>query len=548
MWKGEFGRAKCISFSRKLHQEITKRNGVSRYYKYFPDPAEFKTVSDFNELRPFFWYRTNKINPDLVFDLCREADLKAITLHNAPDPDQPPLSISKFPADLSDIKVTTWFESGAHYRATLLEHNVFFAPRATEGIGLSFLEAMASGLCVVAPNFPTMSEYIAHGTNGMLYSFGQKSALDFTRAKEVGARGRETVERGFVDWHQVIPELIEFIVTPMSRLGTANPRRLRTASIPAILPKAATAKISIVTVCLNAAGDLERTIESVLGQDWPNVEYVILDGGSTDGSIGIIEKYADKLALWRSGPDKGVYYAMNDALDLCTGDWVLFMNAGDTFVNHQSISRLLRHAPQDAEVIYGHHLYAVNGLEEYTTASDFETTWSRLLQGEFGVDWGGVGLPCHQATAVRLPLLRKLRFNTELRFVADHELLIRAFKGGAKFFNSDELIAIYVEGGISAQNFALCKQEWAQLPRKHGTAKEIMRFEEATKGQDDAVRAQQIETLRRLLLQLELTVTDLRRSRGLRLISQVAPKLAGTIDDLQSLLEKMMTISKESLP
>lgn len=544
-WVAEFGKARIVSFSRTLHQEVTRRNALSRYFKCFPDPNQFQTVSDFDEIRPFFWYRVASINPDLVFDLCNDAKARSITLHNAPDPEQPPLSISKLPSCLSDIKVTHWFENSEHYRKTLTNHNVYFAPRPSEGIGMSFLEAMASGLCVVAPDFPTMNEYIADGTNGLLYSPNRRFQLDFSRAKEIGARARETVERGFVDWQRSIPEMIEFITAPAN---SAKPRRIERTVVPVPPPALTRAKISVVTVCLNAAKELEPTIKSVLSQDWPNVEYVILDGGSTDGSVGIIEKYSKKLSHWQSSPDRGVYFAMNEAVTHCTGDWILFMNAGDSFTDAQSLSRMFRYAPPDVDIVYGHHLYVPDGdVAEYHPAADFELVWSRLKRGDFGIDWGKVGLPCHQATAVRRTLLSKLKFDTTFRIVADHEFLVRAFEGGAKFFHCDELISIYAGGGISAKLFSLCKQEWARVPMKHGSAVEFARFSELLrsehellKSEQDATTAHQLESFRSLLLESQRIMQDLKRSRSLRLASRIAPRLAGTFDQMQSLLKRMM--------
>lgn len=494
-WKPEFAKARTVSFSRALHQEVTKRDGLSRYFKYFPDPTNFKTVSDFEEIRPFYWYRTADISPDLVFAFCKDGKAKSITLHNAPDPEQPPLSISSLPSCLSDIKVTRWFETSGHYRETLTQHNVFFAPRAVEGIGMSFIEAMASGLCVVAPNSPTMNEYIADGTNGLLYSLDRRLPLDFSRAKEIGARARETVERGYADWRRAIPELTEFLAAP------TNSQRVQRPTTTSIRP-AARAKISVVTVCFNAAKELETTIKSVLNQDWPDVEYVILDGGSTDGSVEIIEKYSKELAYWISTPDKGVYFAMNTAVSLCTGDWVLFMNAGDVFTDAQSLSRMFRYVQPDADIVYGHHLYVpAGGTAEYHPAADFELTWNRLKRGDFGIDWGKVGLPCHQATAVRRSLLSKLRFDTTFRIVADHELLVRAFENGAKYFHCDELVSIYAGGGMSAKLFSLCKQEWARVAMKHGNADTAARFNELLKDEQNAASSQQLESFRKLLLE-----------------------------------------------
>ena len=91
-------------------------------------------------------------------------------------------------------------------------------------------------------------------------------------------------------------------------------------------------KISIITVVFNGEKFLEETIQSVISQTYDNIEYIIIDGGSTDGTIDIIKKYEDKLSYWISEPDGGIYNAMNKALKISTGDGILFLNAGDYFV------------------------------------------------------------------------------------------------------------------------------------------------------------------------------------------------------------------------
>lgn len=233
--------------------------------------------------------------------------------------------------------------------------------------------------------------------------------------------------------------------------------------------------VSVVTVCLNAQGQLQKTIDSVHAQNYPPVEYLVIDGGSTDGTLAIINANSNKLNFWQSVPDLGVYYAMNDALVSCSGEWTLFMNAGDTFSSANSLSRMFRAVPYDAEIVYGDHLYVHQGVEEYRAAADFELTWGRLRSGELGFDWLA-GIPGHQATAVRTALLKKLKFDTAFRVAADHDLLFRARKGGAKFFYCAELVSVYVGGGFSAKNYGLCKKEWLQIAETYGDAASARRF------------------------------------------------------------------------
>ena len=91
--------------------------------------------------------------------------------------------------------------------------------------------------------------------------------------------------------------------------------------------------ISVITIARNCAGTIEATIQSVLGQTWTPLEYIIVDGGSTDGTVEIVRRFAPRLARWVSEPDRGISDALNKGARLAQGDLLLFMNAGDTFVD-----------------------------------------------------------------------------------------------------------------------------------------------------------------------------------------------------------------------
>src|SRR6478609_6660381 len=109
--------------------------------------------------------------------------------------------------------------------------------------------------------------------------------------------------------------------------------------------------VSVITVVLNGAETLERALQSVLEQDFDDVEYVVIDGGSTDGSIEIIRKYEARIGYWRSEPDKGLYDAMNKAVQAARGRWLLFLGADDVLVGR--LSEIVPHLTDERTVYYG---------------------------------------------------------------------------------------------------------------------------------------------------------------------------------------------------
>ena len=111
-------------------------------------------------------------------------------------------------------------------------------------------------------------------------------------------------------------------------------------------------KVSIITITYNAEKYLERTIQSIISQTYPNIEYVIIDGNSKDGTIQIIEKYRNNIEVLISEPDKGLYDAMNKGLRKATGDYIVFMNAGDQINNSHTLEKAMK-GSNNADIIYG---------------------------------------------------------------------------------------------------------------------------------------------------------------------------------------------------
>ena len=101
-----------------------------------------------------------------------------------------------------------------------------------------------------------------------------------------------------------------------------------------------TSKVTVITVCYNAETGIEKTIQSVIGQTYQNIEYIIIDGGSKDHTLNIVNKYKDRISKVISEPDKGIYDAMNKGILAATGDWINFMNVGDSFFSPDTLSKV----------------------------------------------------------------------------------------------------------------------------------------------------------------------------------------------------------------
>jgi glycosyltransferase involved in cell wall biosynthesis len=112
--------------------------------------------------------------------------------------------------------------------------------------------------------------------------------------------------------------------------------------------------VSIITVVFNGAEHIEQTIKSVISQTYPNIEYIIIDGGSIDGTLDIIKKYENNVDYFVSEPDRGIYDAMNKGIDLANGEWLNFMNAGDSFYNEEVLNKIFQYGRnyKNIDIIY----------------------------------------------------------------------------------------------------------------------------------------------------------------------------------------------------
>lgn len=195
-------------------------------------------------------------------------------------------------------------------------------------------------------------------------------------------------------------------------------------------------KISIVTIVLNDKNNIERTIQSVLAQDI-EFEYVIIDGGSTDDTLDVIEKYKDKINILVSEPDTGIYNAMNKAIDLVNGEWVCFMNSGDMFFDSNVLKKILPNLDDNVDIVYGD--------QEVRYISK-----SKILKADKNIKdiWKGMVFS-HQSCFVKKDILKQYRFNESNRITADYELFNILYKANKRFKYIPMIVASVSAGGVS---------------------------------------------------------------------------------------------------
>lgn len=205
---------------------------------------------------------------------------------------------------------------------------------------------------------------------------------------------------------------------------------------------------SVVTVVFNGAKELESTVLSVLNQSYRDVEYIIIDGGSTDGTLDLLRKYEHLVDYWASEPDKGVYDAFNKACRLTTGEWTIFLGAGDVFHDTEVlafVSEMIRHVALGTEIVYGKVLI-VNDASMFSEILNWP--WSEMCDKWQG---GRPMMPHHQGIFHRKALLSdESPFDVSYRIAADSKLFYASMSRTAPVF-VDAIVADSVLGGLSTE-------------------------------------------------------------------------------------------------
>lgn len=224
--------------------------------------------------------------------------------------------------------------------------------------------------------------------------------------------------------------------------------------------------VSIVTIVYNGVSEIEQTIESVINQDYENSEFIVIDGGSNDGTQEIIEKYKDKITYYISEKDNGIYDAMNKGIKASEGSWVNFMNAGDTFYSNTVLTQVFLNTSEYANkaLLYGYKF----------------TDGVKSMPHKLEILEKGIIMANHQSMFFNKKVLREeLMYSLNYPIYGDYELVYRIYKllGKVSFHYLDIPIAIYEGGGISSVvSFQKRKDKFKILLKFHGVVATIKAF------------------------------------------------------------------------
>ena len=224
--------------------------------------------------------------------------------------------------------------------------------------------------------------------------------------------------------------------------------------------------ISVITVVYNGENVLERTIRSVLQQTYTNIEYLVIDGGSADGTVEVIKKYAAAVRRlnWVSEKDRGIYDAMNKGMKMAKGDYLLFLNAGDELFSPDTLQNIFNPASgilQD--VFYGETMFVDFQGKESGKRSELtphqlpeKLSWKNLARGM---------VVCHQSFIVKKSIAPL--YNLKYKYTADIDWMIACLKNSKEIVNTNLIVSNFLTGGFSKKNHFSSLMERFTVLQKH---------------------------------------------------------------------------------
>lgn len=210
-------------------------------------------------------------------------------------------------------------------------------------------------------------------------------------------------------------------------------------------------RLSLITINFNNREGLRKTIDSVVAQTFKDFEWIVIDGGSTDGGRELLEQHASYFAYWVSEPDKGIYNAMNKGVDQAHGDYLLFLNSGDWLYNDSSLDRCFAH-DFNSDVMYGDCVFHYADREvkcRYPSELTFELLYRSSL--------------AHCCSFIRREVLVKEHYNENYKIISDYEFWVKLVFAGGSFCHLDEFVSVFDTTGISSTNHDLDRAERKQV-------------------------------------------------------------------------------------
>ena len=220
---------------------------------------------------------------------------------------------------------------------------------------------------------------------------------------------------------------------------------------------------SIISVVFNGESHIEGTIQSVVNQTYPHVEYLIIDGASKDKTVEIVKEYAEKHPIkWISERDKGLYDAMNKGLKMATGDFVLFLNAGDRLISRDTMEKIAARATPKTDILYGETMLVNEKYRHIGTRSELtvqklpeQLTWRSMKNGM---------VVCHQSF---LPHRKLTPQYLEGNLAADIDWVIKCLQSAENITNTHIIISEYLMGGVSKKQHQQSLKDRYRVLEKH---------------------------------------------------------------------------------
>ena len=482
-WK-EIGRVKVVCFSAALRAVCLSHRLDSFFIQYYPEAAE-PAHAGYASKRMFFWQRKNWPNWQTLNSILPACQFEKIHHHLALDPGVDSTAETRTlptPSETRQLNFSSsvWYPAKSDLLAKLREFNLFFLPREREGIGFSFLDAMANGLIPVGFDEPTFNEYVVDGINGVIVE--KTSRIDLPDLSAMAVWMDHYLRKGRANYERRRQELAGFLVKKVvpppaasSPLHKMAPKFMRRLEARKPIPITASRRrhqgdaplVSIITVVRDDAAGFAKTHQSICRQTFHDYEHIVIDIESQNKTLKLIRQHEDAIDFHTSEKDNGPHEAMMKGISSARGRYVLLMNAGDELAEDASLEDALQDAPADAGIIYGHH-YDVRETHfaKLIPARDLEASYRLLVEGRLSRSWQ-CGIPPRQSFLIERELILKSGFDSGLKMVADQALLFEACARGVRTYHSNTVITKCLERGISGKTKDRRIMEWKKVLARH---------------------------------------------------------------------------------